>query len=168
MRLIITTLMVAAVSLAACGKTEDGGKPAVTATPGGYTVKNEDGSATVSTGAQAAAAAASGLPDYAPLFPGAKVENTISTVSSEGGDAEGATVTYTVDVAPVKVIDFYKDRARTAGFKTQMDANMGAALMFVASDEATKRGLQVIASGKGESASVVVTWARPKGPQVGG
>ena len=130
---------------------------------GGYTIKSGDGTATVSTGVQAAATAASGLPDFAPLFPGAKVENATSAISSEGGDAQGVTVTYTVDVAPEKVIDFYKDKAKAAGFKTQMDANMGAALMFVASDEATKRGLQVIASGKGDSASVVMTWSKPKG-----
>ena len=164
MRFVITALAVAAVSLSACGKKEESDKPTVTATPGGgYTIKSGDGTATVSTGVQAAATAASGLPDFAPLFPGAKVENATSAISSEGGDAQGVTVTYTVDVAPEKVIDFYKDKAKAAGFKTQMDANMGAALMFVASDEATKRGLQVIASGKGDSASVVMTWSKPKG-----
>ena len=163
MRLVIIATAVAAVSLAACGKKAEDDKPTVSATPGGYTLKSGDGTATVSTGVQAAAAAATSQPDFAPLFPGGKVESAVSSVSSQGGDAQGGTVTYTVDVAPAKVIAFYKDKAQAAGFKTQMDANMGAALMFVASDEATKRGLQVIASGKGESTSVVMTWAIPKG-----
>lgn len=162
MRLMIIATAVAAVSLAGCGKKDDDGKPKVAATPGGYTVTTGDGAATVSTGAQAARHAASGLPDFAPLFPGAQVENAVTSVSSDDGKTEGATVTYTVAAAPDKVIAFYKQKAEAAGFKSVMDANMGAALMFAASDEASNRALQVIASGKGASTSVVVTWARPK------
>lgn len=162
MRLMIVAAAVAAVSLAGCGKKEDSGKPAITATQGGYTVKSGDGTATVSTSAQAAAAAVSGLPDFAPLFPGASLENAIVSVPSENGDSQGSTVTYKVAATPDKVVAFYKEKAEAAGFKTVMNANMGAATMFAATDDATKRGLQVIASGKGDATSVVVTWTKPK------
>ncbi|MDP1630771.1 MAG: hypothetical protein Q8L66_05065 [Caulobacter sp.] len=163
MRSIITLAAMVALPLAACGKTEDSGKAAVVATsPDSYTIRGEDGAVTVAQNASAAAAAASGLPDFAPLFPGARVSSTVSGVGSGARNAEGGSVVFTSDKTPRQIIDFYKARAAATGLASAMDADMGAALMFVGQNKADKRGVQVMASPEGGGSTVTVTWTRPK------
>jgi len=155
MRLVLVATAVAAVSLAACGKAEEKRQqPAVQVTKDGYTVTSKDGSATVVTGKAAAAAKA---PDFAPLYPGAKVESSVAGIGND--KADGGTLVYKVAAKPDAVVAFYKQKAAAEGFKTEMDANMGAANMFAAGDEASGKALQVIASAADGGSSVQVIWA---------
>ncbi len=158
MRLVIATLAVVAVSLGACGKTEDSGKPTVTATADGYTVKSRDGSATVTTGAGAAAAA--NLPAFAPAYPGGQVQSSAAGI----GDAEtnGGMVVFTTTDSPDKVLAFYRNKAQASGLKPQLDADMGAARQFAANDEATGRVLQVIVSGQDGASQVQLIWGQKR------
>lgn len=162
MRLVIIATAVAAVSLAACGKKPESDKPTVTTSAGGYTIKSGDGTATVTTGAGAAGAAtASGQPDFAPTYPGGQVQSTASGIGN--AQANGGMVVFTTAASPDQVLTFYRGKALASGLKTQLDANMGAARQFAASDEATGRGLQVIVSGQAGASQVQVIWATKPG-----
>lgn len=162
MRTVLVAVSVLAVSLAACGKAEDSGKPAVAVRKDSVTVKASDGHATVTTGGGAAIAAAANLPDFAPLYPGASVEMSAAGQGAAGENAEGGTVTFTTGATPQQVVDFYKQKTGEKGVPSQMNANMGQALMFAAADESGARSLQVIASPTGAGTNVAVTWARTK------
>lgn len=163
MRLVIAVAALCAFSLSACGKKPESDKPTVSVTPGGYSVKGNDGSATITAGAGAASAAAARLPDFAPVYPGGKVEGTIASVADAGDGAEGGSVVFTTTASPRQVIDFYRRKTEAAGLAAKMNADMGQATMFVAQDEATKRGVQVIVGGQDGGSNVTVTWstARP-------
>ncbi len=162
MRLVIAIAAVAALSLTACGKEPEEARPGVTVNADGYTVKSADGSATITAGSGAASAAGANLPDFAPLYPGGKVEGAIAGVTSENNAAQGGSVIFFTTAAPRQVVDYYRKKAESAGLSTQMDNDMGQALMFAASDDATKRGLQVIVGAKDGGSHVTLTWATPK------
>lgn len=158
MRLVIATLAIAAVALAACGKKEEGAKPSVTATPGGYTVRSGDGKAVVTSGV--GAIATTGLPDFAPVYPGAAIQSSAAGI----GDANtnGGMVVFTTSDAPDKVLAFYRGKAQANGLKSQLDADMGAARQFAANDEATGRVLQVIVSSQGGASQVQLIWGQKR------
>lgn len=158
MRLVIAALAVAAVSLGACGKKPDNDKPTVTATPGGYTVKSNDGTATVTTGVGAAAAAS--LPAFAPVYPGAAIQSSAAGIGDD--KTNGGMVVFTTPEAPDKVLAFYRDKAKANGLKTQLDADMGAAKQFAANDEATGRVIQVIVSGAAGVSQVQLIWGQTR------
>lgn len=160
MRLVIVAAALAALSLGACGKKEDGGKPTVTATPGGYTVKSNDGTATVTTGAGAANAADAGLPAFAPLYPGAQVQSTAAGIGDD--KTNGGMVVFLTTDSPDQVLAFYRSKALANGLKSQLDANMGAARQFAANDEATGRALQVIVSGQAGASQVQLIWGQER------
>jgi hypothetical protein len=161
MRFVIAAAAIAALSLTACGKKPENDKPTVTASAGGYTVKSGDGSATIATGAAAVATAAGGLPDFAPLYPGAQVQSTAAGLGND--EAKGGMVVFTTSDSPDQVMAFYKTKAQANGMAAQLDANMGAARQFAASDEASGRGLQVIVSGETGATQVQLIWAKNKG-----
>lgn len=155
MRLFLVATAVAAVSLTACGKKEpETAKPGVQLTPDGYKVTSPDGAATIVSGKAAAEAK---MPDFAPIYPGSKVENAIAKVGND--KADGGTLIYKAAATPEAVIAFYKEKSAASGFKTEMDANMGAARMFAAGDEGSGKALQVIASAADGGTSVQVIWA---------
>lgn len=169
MRLVIIATAVAALSLAACGRKEE--KAGVSVGPGGVVIKGKDG-AVVTTGKDGSvvikgkdgsmvtaggANTTVAMPAFAPLYPGARTENTVANISNAKSD--GGTVVYKVAATPDAVVKFYKEKAAASGFKTEMDADMGAAKMFAASDEASGKGLQVIASAADGGTSVQVIWA---------
>ncbi len=140
MRFVLVAAAVAAVSLAGCGKKEAAPeKPAAAADAG------------------KAAAAKARMPDFAPLYPDAKIETDVAEVGND--KADGGTLVYEVEASPAEVVAFYKEKSAAAGFKTEMDANMGPAHMFAASDKASGKALQVIASDAGAGASVQLIWA---------
>jgi len=154
MRLVIVATAVAALSLAACGKHDETPKPGVKVSGDRVTVTGKDGSTTIITDKSAIQA---GMPDFAPLYPGAKTENAIANLGN--AKADGGTLVYKAEATPEAVVAFYKEKAAASGFKTEMDANMGAARMFAAGDEASGKALQVIASAADGGTSVQVIWA---------
>lgn len=99
--------------------------------------------------------AADFLPDFAPLYPGAKV------VGGAGGDSntgKGGMVNFETGDAPEKVVAWYKAQAEKAGLKIAGEMTTPEMRMVAAEDEATKRSLQVHASAKeggGSTASLI-------------
>jgi hypothetical protein len=100
-------------------------------------------------------AAANFLPDFAPLYPGAKV------VGGAGGDSstgKGGMVNFETGDAPEKVIAWYKAAAEKSGLKVAGEMTTPEMRMVAAQDEASGRSLQVHASAKeggGSTASLI-------------
>lgn len=124
---------------------QDGENSTVTVTgPDGQTGKFMSGEA-----------AANFLPDFAPLYPGAKV------VGGAGGDSstgKGGMVNFETGDAPEKVIAWYKAAAEKAGLKVAGEMTTPEMRMVAAQDEASGRSLQVHASAKeggGSTASLI-------------
>ena len=138
-------MAVVALSLAACGKPDAGN-------PGG---KVSDGAVSVAVGPTAAAA---GLPDFAAAYPGSEMKSTATGI----GDAKtnGGMAVFVTPDSPDQVLEFYRQKARAAGLKVQLDADMGAARQFAASDEATGRLLQVIVSAQAGMTQAQVIWGK--------
>lgn len=95
------------------------------------------------------------LPDYAPLYPGAKVTSGVGGDVAEG---PGGVVTFETSDSPTAVVRFYKAAAEKAGLKSRVEMHMNDVQIYGAEDESGHRSLQVQAksseSGK-TSASIV-------------
>jgi hypothetical protein len=124
---------------------QDGENATVTVTgPDGQTGKFMSG-----------AGAADFLPDFAPLYPGAKV------VGGAGGDSntgKGGMVNFETGDAPEKVVAWYKAEAEKAGLKIAGEMTTPEMRMVAAQDEAGGRSLQVHVSAKeggGTTASLI-------------
>lgn len=157
MRPILIVLSVATLSLAACGQKDDTPKPGVKVDPGGNVIITGKDGATIRSGADVKA----DLPDFAPLYPGATPSGQVTSIASAEG--KGGMYVYTAAATPEQVLGFYRDKAKAAGLAEAVEMNMGAARMFSATDEASKRSLQVIVTTEGAGTNVSLTWTRPNG-----
>jgi hypothetical protein len=132
--LALATLGSAALALAACGSetsgeftTEDGGNAEYTIDKDtgetAMTIKGEDGTATLRSGANVPVS----LPDGFSLYPGAKV---ITNTVVNQPDGQGTMVMFETGDAANKVIAHFRKEAEKAGFDIQIDANMNGSLMI--------------------------------------
>lgn len=149
--------------LAACGKSDPAGDaekldgPSLTmndpATGEKVTVKTDedksvvsvttkDGTAVVATG-DSAAAAVPDLPAYAPLYPGAAVQQTIKGTGASG---DGGMITLKTADAPDKVIAYYREQFTKHGLTVNAEATMGAMHMIAGQAKDGKGGAQVMAT----------------------
>jgi len=155
----LSILCVVAVALpaAACGKKEE--KNVTVTTPEGnvtmsqsggkFTVNADNGKSSVTIASNGAASAAS-VPAYVSVYPGAKV---VSTVVGAGNGNGGGMVVYTTSAAPEDVIAFHKKLAEGAGLAQTATMNMQGTLSYTASDEKTKRTMQVTVTKNGDGAT---------------
>ncbi|MBB4630405.1 hypothetical protein [Sphingosinicella soli] len=101
------------------------------------------------------AGAADFLPDFAPLYPGAKV---VGGAGGDSGSGIGGMVNFETGDAPEKVVAWYKAEAQKSGLKIAGEMTTPDMQMVAAQDEASKRSLQVHASAKeggGSTASLI-------------
>lgn len=162
MRAIVIALGLC-VALAGCGQksekekttTIDTNNGSVTVSGNGthMVVKSDNGQSTVEYNAGGNVHA--DMPDFAPLYPGARVTASIAGSGNTGG--KGAMVTISTPDAPDAVIAFYKKHAAAAGFTDKMTMNSGDSTMYVATKD--KASLQVTASKTGDGTQVQVTWS---------
>ena len=94
------------------------------------------------------------MPDFAPLYPGAKV--TSSIVANNPNGTRGAQVVFTVSAQPSDVIAFYKQKAGAANLAQSVDANINGTMMFEAGKD--KKSLVVSASSGNGGTQVSVIW----------
>jgi hypothetical protein len=124
----------AALTLGACGSetsgeftTEDGENAEYTIDKDSgetsMTIKGEDGTATLRSGAEVPVS----LPDGFSLYPGAKV---ITNTVVNQPDGQGTMVMFETGDAADKVIAHFRKQAEEAGFDIQIDANMNGSLMI--------------------------------------
>jgi hypothetical protein len=114
------------------------------------TITGADG-AKVEIGAGATAK----MPDYLPLYPGAKVT---SSFTGQDKNSAGGVVTFHSDAAGADIIAFYKGKAKAAGMSDTMNMDSGGTMMYVGSNEQAKTHVQVTVTkasdGSGSDASV--------------
>ncbi|MFN3932587.1 MAG: hypothetical protein ACK4JY_12640 [Brevundimonas sp.] len=162
-RSLAATALLAAMAMTACGER----------TPAGADVEADvalveapspvaDGPAAPSaprTGGSSAAPAADGAPVFAVIYPGGAPGGPATV--AQGPEGPGGIVEFTTDAAPADVIDFYRQRAESAGLKAINTMNRGDSMGYAAGDGADGRGqlLSVVATRlEGEPTSVQLTW----------
>jgi hypothetical protein len=130
----------------------DDGKQATVSLSGeganaGVAVTSADGSVKFGT------AASNTLPSWVPVYPGSTPQGTMSSTSAEGTQN---TYTFKTKDSAGKVITYYTDSLKTAGFKIAMTTTTDQGGMVQASDEASKRTviMTVGSSSDGTEASV--------------
>ena len=156
---LIATAGLVALSLAGCGKKPESAAAVATA-PGApainYTVKGANGeTAHFATGA----AVNVNLPSYAPLYPGAVVD---ASMTGSGGSGAGGTVMFHTGAKPADIIAFYQAKATTAGLGKTFASQSGDAQTFTAGKEGGNEGLQIVASPSNGSTAVEIIWSTGK------
>ena len=111
---------------------------------------------------KAAAAAqipCTGLPAYAPLYPGGKI--TLCTQGESGPGKIGGAVGFTSPDAPAAVVALYKDKAAAAGLAVGMDLDQGGSMVFSAMDGDRTLRIQALPEADG-GATAILTWGAAK------
>jgi uncharacterized Zn-binding protein involved in type VI secretion len=129
------------------------GEVTISGNSGNFTVHAGDGKSVVEV--NAAGVNVSGkLPAFVAIYPGAKV---VSTVSGGDGKTGGGTVAFVSNAAPAAVIGFYRQKAASAGFRQNLDANDNGSLLYSATSG--NRTVQVLASSDGGGTHAQITWS---------
>jgi hypothetical protein len=116
------------------------------------TVKSQDGSAVIRTGAEGA-----NFPAYAPQYPGSEV--TASANFSGKDDASGSMITQSTTDPTDKVMAFYKAKVTEAGLKIAMESNTAeGGMMMVGSEGAGEQvGMMIAVSKDGDKTMITYT-----------
>jgi len=148
----------AAIALVGCGKKDEktvynDGKNTVSTSQSGdhMTITGQNGEK-VEFGAGTNAK----LPDFAPLYPGAKVTTSFT---GSGKDGAGGMVAFQVAASAADVVSFYKAKATSAGLAQTMSAEMGDTTTYVAANEKTKHTVSVSATKGSDGTTVQITWS---------
>ena len=159
---IVVLCLGVCVAVSACGKSSDktttvyGSNGNMTVSGSGdhehMVVQSANGTATIDVNPNGLVHA--NMPDFAPLYPGAKVTSSMAGANSNG--TTGAWVTFTVAASPADVIGFYKSKATAAGLPQTASMDMNNTLMFVAGKD--KKSVQVTASASNGATQVQVVW----------
>lgn len=89
-----------------------------------------------------AIAAPTNLPEFAPLYPGARIESVLEGNGST--NQNGGMVAFRTDDAPDKVAAFYKARLDASGLAERSSANLGGSMILAANaPEDVDRGVQI-------------------------
>jgi hypothetical protein len=161
MRIIALAAAIAIAALAAgCDRHPDktvnikgkDGNVTVTSAGGQVTLKSDDGKTTVEINANSLGNQK--LPDFAPVYPGAKMQGSVTAQTPGGG-----MFSFESTDAPDKVVAFYKDKAASAGLTEKMSMTANGAVTYVASANDDKKTLQVIAAKSEAGSRIQVYWA---------
>jgi hypothetical protein len=130
--------------------TDDGKQASVTFDKNGVSAQSADGSS-VKFGD---AAAGNNAPSWVPLYPGASPQGVFSSSSAEGSQN---TFTFKSKDSASKIITYYSDQLKAAGFNINMTANTDQGGMVQASDEGKKRTINVTVSISADGTETGVT-----------
>ncbi len=145
----LSVLSLSLVGLAGCGRSDNSVK-VTTHSDGTQSVTVTDDKGTKVTVAGAGASAH--MPGYAPLYPGATVELTVTTPD------KGGMVMFKTATAPQDVIDYYKKATSAAGFKEKFTMTTGDTMSFGAATENPEHSVNVTATKGDDGTQVQVTW----------
>lgn len=86
--------------------------------------------------------APAGMPDFAPLYPGARIESVLE--GDGGAGRRGGMVAFRTDAATERVATFYRIRLDGSGLANREEVNLNGALILAATaaDDAD-RGVQI-------------------------
>lgn len=151
------------VALAGCDRNKEektvtvaggsGGTMTVSGNGEHFSVKDANGKAVVDVNANGVAA--TNLPAFAPVYPGAKVT---ANMSGTGNNGTGGTIVLETSASVADVVAFYKQKSAAAGFGETMNMNTGGTTMFTAGSSDKKKTIAVIASTSNGATHAQITW----------
>ena len=120
------------------------------------TFDNNGMSATTADGSSVKYGAATGndVPSWVPVYPGSSPQGTMSSTSPEGSQN---TFTFKSKDPASKVIGYYSDQLKSAGFTINMTTTTDQGGMVQASDDAKKHTITVIVGTSGDETSTAIT-----------
>jgi hypothetical protein len=116
-----------------------------------YAMKSSNGNQTVEVNTNGSA---SGLPNFVPVFPGAKVQ---SSVVGSGGGGNGGSLVIEADAPVGAVIAFYKHKTENEGLGQTMYMQTGGSTLFAAGTG--KKAVQIVASADNGGTRAQITWS---------
>jgi hypothetical protein len=128
--------------------TDDGKQASVTVDNNGVTATSADG--TVKFGS----AVGNNAPSWVPVYPGSSPQGTMSTTSPEGSQN---TFTFKSKDDAGKIIAYYSDQLKAAGFSINMTTNTGQGGMVQATDDGKKRTIIVTVGTSSDGTETGVT-----------
>ena len=99
------------------------------------------------------------LPAWVPKYPGAAVKGTFA---GKSGEEEGGMFNFNSKDAPAKIIGFYTDELKGAGYKINTTASTNDTSMLAAEDEANKRTVMVTVTTGSDGSTVNVVYGVKK------
>jgi hypothetical protein len=127
----------------------DDGKSSVTFGQNGVTATGSDGS-TVKYGQ----AVGNTAPSWVPVYPGSSPQGTMSSTNAEGSQN---TFTFKSKDPASKIITYYSDQLKTAGFTINMTTNTDQGGMVQATNEGTKQTISVIVGTSSDGTETAIT-----------
>lgn len=132
-KLMMTTAAMSALLVAGCGDRQS------------QTITNPETGERVTVESGSGARAPANMPDFAPLYPGARIESSLAgTSSGESGANRGGMVTFRVDHGVEQVAAFYRRALDRSDLSERNELNMNGVLVVTGNaPDNTDRGLQV-------------------------
>jgi hypothetical protein len=127
--------------------TDDGKQASVSIDNNGVTAQSADG--TVKFGGTGNSA-----PAWVPAYPGSSPQNTMSSTTADGSQN---TFTFKSTDPASKILSFYSDQLKAAGFTINMTTNTDQGGLVQASDEGKKRTVNVIVGTSADGSETAVT-----------
>ncbi len=145
-RTLAATALMATMVLAGCGQAADEAPPATEAAAAvDATVPAVAPPAGSTAASSSAAPAAPGAPAFAVVYPGGETSGPATV--ARGPDGPGGILSFTTEATPDAVIDFYRQRAETAGLASVMAMNTGEARAYgAAAEDGSGKLLRVVAT----------------------
>jgi len=143
-RTLAAAALMAALALAGCSQAPAEEAPAAAeAAPAADAAAPAAATPTVTAGT--ATPAAPGAPAFAVVYPGGAAEGPATV--ARGPDGPGGILSFTTDATPDAVIDFYRQRAESAGLASVMAMNTGDARAYgAAASDGSGKLLRVVAT----------------------
>jgi glucose/arabinose dehydrogenase len=143
-RTLAAAALMAALALAGCSQAPAEETPAAAeAAPAAEAAAPAAATPTVTAGT--ATPAAPGAPAFAVVYPGGAAEGPATV--ARGPDGPGGILSFTTDATPDAVIDFYRQRAESAGLASVMAMNTGDARAYgAAASDGSGKLLRVVAT----------------------
>lgn len=156
-RRVLAVLAVGALSLSACGASDDAADAAVSAEAAPSAAPAVEAAGDLAASAPSAGTIAPNAPAFAVLYPGATMEEPPTLASDAQGS--GGLATFVTQADPEAVITFYRERAEATGLASVMAMDQGEAQAYGAAGTSGET-LQVVASPTEEATtSVQLTWS---------
>jgi hypothetical protein len=128
--------------------TEDGKQAKVTIDNNGVSATSADG--TVKFGS----ATGNDVPSWVPVYPGSSPQGTMSSTSADGSQN---TFTFKSKDASTKIITYYSDQLKTAGFTINMTTTTDQGGMVQATDDSKKHTISVIVGSSTDGTETAIT-----------
>jgi hypothetical protein len=126
---------------------DDGKQASVSIDNTGFTAKSDEG--TVKFGGTGNSA-----PAWVPVYPGSSPQNTMS---ASGADGSQNTFTFKSKDSASKIIGYYSDQLKAAGFSINLTTNSDQGGMVQATDEGKKHTISVMVGSSAEGTETAVT-----------